>query len=81
MKPALDALGACGGETGNPCPPIDIFVSAGWPDWDVGNLDQTAMDLERRGFSIEFYSVREGHTWDHWRGLSDEMLTYFFGSD
>jgi enterochelin esterase family protein len=81
MKPALDALGACGGENDNPCPPINIFVSAGWPDWDVGNLDQTVMDLKRRGFLVEFHSVREGHTWDHWRGLSDEMLTYFFGSD
>jgi enterochelin esterase-like enzyme len=37
--------------------------------------------LQDQGYAVEFHQVQEGHTWDHWRGLSDEMLIYFFGTD
>lgn len=81
MKPTFDALSACDGETGVECLPINLFVTAGWPDWDVGNFDMAVVDLQHKGYAVEFHHAREGHTWDHWRGFSDEMLLYFFGSD
>jgi hypothetical protein len=72
---------ACGGDTGYQYPrlPIKIFLSAGLPDWDVGDFRSLVADMQGQSYPIVFYSVREGHTWDNWRSLSDEMLTYFFG--
>jgi enterochelin esterase-like enzyme len=81
MKPALDAVATCGGDAGSACVPIRIFLSAGIPDWDVGDLSSLVRILERRGYGIEFHQTREGHTWDQWRGLADEMLTYLYGTD
>jgi hypothetical protein len=83
MKPALDAITECGPETEFACPrlPVNMFLTQGWPDWDVGDLTPAVDDLERRGYPLEFHQVLEGHTWDHWRGLTDEMLMYFFGTD
>ncbi len=73
---------ACGGDTGFPCPrlPIKIFISAGLPDWDVGDFRSLVRDMETQDYPVEFISVKEGHSWDNWRGLSDEMLIYFFGT-
>lgn len=81
MLPTIDTITQCGEDTGIACLPIDMFLSAGLPNWDVGSFDATVRDLRSKGYQIEFYSVQEGHTWDHWRGTSDEMLMYFFGSD
>ena len=81
MGPAVDTITECGEDAGIKCLPLDMFLSAGWPDWDVGSFDATVTDLQRRGYEIEFHSVHEGHTWDHWRGTSDDMLLYFFASD
>ena len=82
MLPAVNEQAtACGSNTGYACPrlPLKIFLSAGWPDWDVGDFRVLIADMQRQKYPIEFHSVREGHTWDNWRSLSDEMLTYFFG--
>lgn len=82
MLPALsEEFTECGGETGFPCPrlPTRVFFSAGLPDWDVDDFSSLVEELEQEGYPVEYRQVREGHTWDHWRGLSDEMLIYFFG--
>jgi enterochelin esterase-like enzyme len=81
MKPALDAVATCGSDAGSACVPIRIFLSAGIPDWDVGDLSSLVRILERQGYGIEFHQAREGHTWDQWRGLADEMLTYLYGTE
>ncbi len=81
MGPTVDTITQCGEDTGVKCLPLDMFLSAGWPDWDVGSFDATVTDLQQLGYQIEFHSVHEGHSWDHWRGTSDEMLMYFFGSE
>ena len=60
--------------------PIKIFISSGLPDWDVGDFRSLVGDMETQNYPVEFISVKEGHTWDNWRGLSDEMLIYFFGT-
>lgn len=83
MVPAMDAATECGDETEFECPrlPIKVFLTTGLPAWDVGDLSSLVTTLEQQGYPVEFHQVREGHTWDHWRGISDEMLLYFFGSD
>jgi enterochelin esterase-like enzyme len=83
MLAAVDTKAlACGGDSGYPCPrlPIKIFISSGLPDWDVGNFGFLVADMEQQNYPVKFINVREGHTWDNWRGLSDEMLSYFFGT-
>jgi len=80
MRPALDAVTTCGGDAGSACVPIRIFLSAGIPDWDVGDLSSLVRILDRQGYAVDFHQVREGHTWDQWRGLADEMLAYLFGT-
>lgn len=45
----------------------------------MGDFRSLVADMQGQSYPIVFYSVREGHTWDNWRSLSDEMLTYFFG--
>lgn len=82
MLPAVSGEAiACGENTGYTCPrlPIKIFLTVGLEGWDVGDFSQLVSMMKQQGYPVEFHQVREGHTWDQWRGLSDEMLTYFFG--
>jgi enterochelin esterase-like enzyme len=82
MLPAVnEEATACGGDTGFECPrlPIKIFLTVGLEGWDVGDFGGLVSKMKQQGYPVEFQKVREGHTWDHWRGLSDEMLNYFFG--
>jgi enterochelin esterase-like enzyme len=84
MLPAVDEKATvCGGDTGFQCPrlPIKIFLTVGLPDWDVGDFSNLVAAMKQQGYPVEFHQVREGHTWDNWRGLSDEMLTYFFSTE
>ncbi len=80
MVAPVQAVTECGGDTGYPCPrlPLRIFLTAGVPNWDVGDFRNVVRTLQKQGYPIEFHSVLEGHTWSHWRGLSDEMLVDFF---
>jgi enterochelin esterase-like enzyme len=73
---------ACSDETTASCPaPLDVFMSAGIPEWDVGDSPRdTAASFEQQGVPHLFIEVREGHNWGHWSGLLDEMLVYFFGA-
>jgi enterochelin esterase-like enzyme len=80
MKAPLQAVTECGEGTASACLPIRIFLSAGLPDWDVGDLAGLATTLGQKGYRVDFRQAREGHTWDQWRGLSDEMLRFLFGA-
>jgi enterochelin esterase family protein len=83
MQGPLSAVTACGGETGVACPalPLRIFLSAGVPNWDIGDLGPLAATLEAQGYPVALAAVLEGHTWSHWRGVADEMLIFFFGAN
>lgn len=82
MRPTIMATVECGGETGHRCPrlPVKFFLTAGLPTWDVGDLSDMKAVLEGAGYPVELHQVREGHSWAQWRGLTDELLEYFFGS-
>jgi enterochelin esterase family protein len=81
MLPPIQAATECGSDTSFQCPrlPIKVFLTVGLAGWDVGDFNDLVDTLKQQGYPVEFHQVREGHTWDHWRGLSDEMLIYFFG--
>ena len=83
MQPIFNEATVCGGDTGFTCPrlPLSIFLTTGVPSWDVGDFTELAASIRQQGMPLEFHQVREGHTWSHWRGLTDEMLTYFFGQE
>jgi hypothetical protein len=71
---------SCGSDAASACVPIRVLLGAGIPDWDVGDLGSLARVLERQGYAVAFHEAREGHPWDQWRGLSDEMLAWLFGA-
>jgi len=83
MYPLIQAVTKCGGDTGTTCPsfPLKIFLTAGVPSWDIGDLYPLVITLKDQQYPVEYHPVLEGHAWSHWRGLSDEMLIYFFGND
>jgi enterochelin esterase-like enzyme len=57
-----------------------IFMSAGIPNWDVGDLEFMAAPLRARGDTVQVFQVQEGHSWGAWSGLTDEMLEYLFAN-
>lgn len=59
--------------------PSRIFLSAGIPNWDVGNMEPWAQRFRARGDEVGLFNVQEGHSWGAWSGLTDELLEYFFG--
>ena len=81
MKPRIQDVTQCSAPGTAACPlwPLKIFMTAGVPAWDVGDLSGVAATLARQGYPLAFHSVREAHTTAQWRGLMDEMLTFFFG--
>lgn len=58
-----------------------VFVSGGFPDWDVGDLTPNVEGIRQLGFDVLFIQTVEGHSWNTWRALLDEMLIYFVGTD
>jgi enterochelin esterase-like enzyme len=77
MREPLASVTGCG-DGGPACAPVRIFLGFGLPEWDVGDHSALAGALEATGYDIEVHQPREGHTWDQWRGLADEMLTFLF---
>jgi enterochelin esterase family protein len=83
MYAPVQAATICGGDTSITCPglPMKVFLTAGVPDWDVGDFSILVKTLESQNYPLEYIRVNEGHTWSAWRGLSDEMLVYFLGNN
>jgi enterochelin esterase-like enzyme len=59
--------------------PLRVFVGHGHQAWD-NILDQQSLDdMAMKGITYEVVRSTEAHSWAQWRGMMDEMLTYFFG--
>ena len=82
MQPLIEAVTRCSAPGADACPrlPLRVFMTSGIPQWDVGDLTGVVGNLQRQGYPVAFHSALEAHTWSQWRGLSDEMLVYFFGT-
>ena len=35
--------------------------------------------LHNKGYPMRYIEVREGHNWDNWGPLLDDVLRYFYG--
>lgn len=60
--------------------PLNIWMSAGTPEWDI-DITPLRTVIERRGYQLTTVQVNEGHSWGNWRGLLDDMLIHFFGTE
>jgi enterochelin esterase-like enzyme len=80
MMEVVDASSDC---TDGECPAagVRIFMSAGIPEWDVGDLSPVYQSWDEVGIDYQILNVSDGHNWGHWAGVTDEMLEFFFTTD
>ena len=64
-----------------PTLPIRIFLSTGVPDDNTRANRRFHSVLQEKGYDMNYVEVRQGHNWDNWRPLIDDVLLYFYGSD
>ncbi len=59
---------------------IKLFVSQGAFDLDVKNTHHLLGVLRAKGYPFKYVETNDGHSWGNWRGVLDDMLIYFWGS-
>jgi enterochelin esterase-like enzyme len=59
--------------------PLRIFLSTGRPDDNTKANRRFHSILQSKGYELKYIEVSEGHNWDNWRPLLDDLLTYFYG--
>jgi len=64
-----------------PLLPLKIFLSTGKPDDNTRANRKFRTVLRDKGYEMEYIEVREGHNWDNWGPLVDDVLAYFYGSE
>ena len=62
-----------------PTLPLRIFLSTGVPDDNTQDNRAFRTVLQDKGYEMEYVEVREGHNWENWRPLIDDVLLYFYG--
>jgi enterochelin esterase-like enzyme len=63
-----------------PLLPLRIFLSTGTPDDNTQANRKFHKILEDKGYPMKYVEVREGHNWDNWRPLIDDVLLYFYSA-
>ena len=61
-----------------PLLPLRIFLSTGKPDDNTAATRKLRDVLRRKGYPMEYIEVREGHNWNNWRPLIDDVLRFFY---
>jgi len=64
-----------------PVLPLRIFLSTGKPDDNTQANRRFRTILQDKGYEMEYVEVRQGHNWDNWQPLLDDVLMYFYSSD
>lgn len=64
-----------------PLLPLRMFLSTGAPDDNTRANRRFHAILEEKGYPMEYVEVRQGHDWNNWRPLIDDLLIYFYGKD
>ena len=64
-----------------PLLPVNIFLSTGKPNDNTRANRQFRDVLRSKGYRMKYVEVSEGHSWDNWRPLLDDVLIYFYGTD
>ena len=63
-----------------PTLPLKIFLSTGEPDDNTRDNRQFRTVLREKGYDMKYVEVTQGHNWDNWRPLIDDVLLYFYGT-
>ena len=61
--------------------PLKIFLSTGTPNDNTQANRAFHALLQEKGYSMKYVETRQGHNWDNWRPLIDDVLLYFYGAD
>jgi len=64
-----------------PMLPLRVFLSTGTPNDNTGDNRRFHTVLSDKGYDMKYVEVRQGHDWDNWRPLIDDVLLYFYGAD
>ena len=62
-----------------PVLPLRIFLSTGNPDDNTQANRDFHNVLKDKGYPMKYVETLEGHNWDNWRPLIDDVLLYFYG--
>ncbi len=58
--------------------PLKIFLSAGTQNDNLASVKRFKRVLDRKGYDVTYFVVREGHNWRNWTPLLDDVLKTFF---
>ncbi len=61
--------------------PLKIYMSTGVINDTQDMARQMKLVLESKGYLLQYTEVNQGHSWGNWRGLIDEPLLFFFGTN
>ena len=62
-----------------PTLPLKIFLSTGTPDDNTEANREFHALLQDKAYPIKYVEVDEGHDWNNWGPLLDDVLVYFYG--
>jgi enterochelin esterase-like enzyme len=63
-----------------PTLPLKVFLSTGVPDDNTQANRRFHAVLQDKNYDMKYVEVREGHNWDNWGSLLDDVLKYYYGS-
>ena len=63
-----------------PLLPLKMFLSTGKPNDNTRQNRQFHSVLQEKGYVMKYVETWEGHNWDNWRPLIDDVLLYFYGA-
>lgn len=59
--------------------PLKIFLSTGQPNDNTRDNRKFHRLLRDKGYDMKYMEVSQGHNWNNWRPLIDDILLYFYG--
>ena len=63
-----------------PLLPLRMFLSTGSPNDNTQANRRFRTVLEDKGYPMKYIETQQGHNWDNWRPLIDDVLLYFYGT-
>lgn len=64
-----------------PSLPLKIFLSTGTPNDNTSANRDFHNILKSKGYPMNYMEVNEGHNWDNWGPLIDDVLIYYYGTE
>jgi enterochelin esterase-like enzyme len=60
--------------------PVKMFLSVGTKNDNQAAVKRFRRVLEDKGYDLTYTTVRQGHDWQNWGPLLDDVLVTFFSS-